>query len=86
MAHVWWHTCVTVGEDAGKIPIKLNAGSRGAGTAAFQLPHGLTKDQESALKKAADIKWMELIELFRESQESIKFHPVPDPSTVTLEK
>lgn len=79
MAHAWWHTCFTIGEEAGKIPIKLKAGKRGAGTAAFELPHGLTQEQEAALKKAADQKCMELIELFRSSQESIVFHPVPDP-------
>ena len=79
MSHVWWHTCVTVGESAGEIPIALKAGKRGAGTAAFALPHGLTKDQEAELKKAADQKWLELVNLFRESQESIVFHPVPDP-------
>jgi hypothetical protein len=79
MPHVFWHTCLTVGESAGEIPINLKAGKRGAGTAAFAMPHGLTKEQEAALKKAADAKFMELVNLFRESQESIVFHPVPDP-------
>lgn len=79
MAHAWWHTCSRVGEDAGEIPIKLKAGKRGAGTAAFALPHGLTKGEEDEIKKAADQKWMELIALFRGSQESITFYPVPDP-------
>lgn len=86
MAHAWWHTCFTVGDEVGKVPIKLKAGSRGAGTAAFQLPHGLTQEQEAELMKAADQKALELINLFRGGQESITFHPVPDPSTVTLEK
>ena len=79
MSHVWWHTCVTVGESAGEIPISLKAGKRGAGTAAFALPHGLTKEQEAAIKKEADDLWLQLVNLFRDSQESILFHPVPDP-------
>lgn len=81
MAHAWWHNCYTIGDEAGKIPLELKAGSRGAGTNAFQLPHGLTKEQQDELKKAADQKAMELIELFRGPQESITFHPVPDPPT-----
>jgi hypothetical protein len=79
MAHVWWHNCLTVGDSAGEIPLKLKAGKRGAGTNAFALPHGLTKEQEAALKKAADAKYLELVNLFRQPQESIVFHPVPDP-------
>lgn len=86
MAHAWWHTCFTIGNEVGKIPLKLKAGSRGAGTAGFELPHGLTVEQEAEIKKAADQKVLELVELFRGSQESITFHPVPDPSTVQLEK
>ena len=66
--------------------MKLKAGSGGAGTNAFPLPHGLTTEQQESLKKAADEKMLELINLFRGGQDSITFHPVPDPSTVTLEK
>lgn len=86
MAHAWWHTCFTIGSEVGKIPLKLKAGNRGAGTAGFALPHGLTEEQELAIMKTADQKVMELIELFRGSQESIIFHPVPDPLTVQIEK
>lgn len=86
MAHVWWHNCFTIGTEVGKIPMKLKAGSGGAGTNAFPLPHGLTPEQEAELMKSADQKMLELINLFRGGQDSITFHPVPDPSTVTLEK
>lgn len=65
MAHVWWHNCLTVGDSVGEVPLNLKAGSRGAGTNAFKLPHGLTKEQELAIKKAADQKYFELVELFR---------------------
>lgn len=79
MSHVWWHNCFTIGDSAGEIPVNLKAGKRGAGTNAFALPDGLTKEQQVALMRAADQKAMELINLFRSPQESIVFHPVPDP-------
>lgn len=86
MAHAWWHTCFTVGQEVGKIPLKLTAGDKGAGTAGFPLPHDLTEQQEAELMKLADQKVLELINLFRGGQDSITYHPVPDPSTVKLEK
>lgn len=77
MAHVWWHNCLTVGDDTGqKIPIKLREGKRGNAAALFRFPHDWTEEQRKEASALADQKFMELAAIFRQSQESIVFNPM----------
>jgi hypothetical protein len=82
MAHVWWHNCLTVGDDTGtKVPLKLREGKRGNAAALFRFPHGWTEEQRKEASALADQKFMELVSIFRQSQESITFNPMQGTPT-----
>lgn len=77
MAHAWWHSCLTIGDETGtKVPLKLKEGKRGNAAALFRFPHGWTEEQCKAASAEADKKFMELVAIFRQSQESIVFNPM----------
>jgi hypothetical protein len=77
MAHAWWHTCLTAGEDTGaKVPLKLREGKRGNLAALFRFPHHWDEAKQKEVAALADQKVMELLALFRQPQESIVFNPM----------
>lgn len=77
MAHAWWHTCLTAGDDTGvKVPLKLREGKRGNVAALIRFPHSWTEEQCKAAAELADQKVMELLAIFRQPQESIVFNPM----------
>jgi hypothetical protein len=77
MAHVWWHNCLTVGDDTGKkVPLKLREGKRGNASALFRFPHDWDEAKCKEVSAKADALFMELVGLFRQSQESIVFNPM----------
>lgn len=87
MAHVWWHNCLTVGDDTGqKVPLKLREGKRGNAAALFRFPHDWTPEQCKAAAELADKKFMELAAIFRQSQESIVFNPMQGAPTALPEE
>lgn len=87
MAHEWWHTCLTAGDDTGtKVPLKLREGKRGNVAALFRFPHDWTEEQRKSAAALADQKAMELVAIFRQSQESIVFNPMQGtPSALSEE-
>lgn len=77
MAHVWWHHCLTVGEPTGeKIPLKLKEGVRGNVSALLRFPHHWTEEQCKEASKKLDSLAMQMVEVVRQSQESIVFNPM----------
>ena len=87
MAHVWWHNCLTIGDETGaKIPLKLREGKRGNAAALFRFPHDWTEEQCKAAAAQADQKFMELCAIFRQSQESIVFNPMQGTPSVLPEE
>jgi hypothetical protein len=87
MAHAWWHTCLTAGDETGtKVPLKLKEGKRGNLAALFRFPHGWTEEQCNAAAAQADQKVLELVAIFRQSQENIVFNPMQgQPSEIPEE-
>lgn len=82
MAHVWWHNCLTIGDDTGtKIPLNVREGKRGNSMNLFRYPHGWTEEQKKEAAALADKKVMELVAIFREPQESIVFNPMQGAPT-----
>lgn len=82
MAHQWWHNCLTVGDTTGeKIPLKLKEGKRGNAAALFRFPHDWSEEKRAEVSAQADKKFMELIDLFRQSQESIVYNPIQGEPT-----
>ena len=86
MAHAWWHTCLTAGDDTGsKVPLKLREGKRGNLAALFRFPHSWTEEQCKEAGALADQKVMELLAIFRQPQESIVFNPMQGTPTALEE-
>lgn len=86
MAHVPWHFCITIGDETGeKVPLKLKEGKRGNTCGLVRLPHSWTDEEAKAKVALADQKVMELIEIFRQPQESIVFNPMQGTPSVIEE-
>lgn len=82
MAHVWWHTCITAGEPTGeKVPLKLVEGKRGNIAALLRFPHDWTDSQVAAAKIELDGLAMQMLDVVRQPQESIKFNPMQGTPT-----
>ena len=82
MSHIWWHNCLTVGDDTGeKIPLKVREGKRGNSMSLFRFPHGWTEEQKKEASASADQKVMELAAIFRQPQESLVFNPIQGAPT-----
>lgn len=82
MAHAWWHTCLTAGDDTGeKIPLKLREGKRGNLAALFRFPHDWDEAKQKEVAALADQKVMELLALFRQPQENIVYNPIQGAPT-----
>lgn len=82
MAHVWWHNCITVGDDTGtKVPLKLKEGKRGNIACLLRFPHDWSEAQQAEASKKLDALAMQMIEVVRQSQESITFNPMQGAPT-----
>lgn len=82
MAHAWWHTCITVGDPTGGAPkLKVPEGKRGNHMALFRIPHTWTEEEAKAKLARADEISLELVNLFRQPQESIVFNPIQGAPT-----
>ncbi len=82
MAHVWWHTCLTVGDDTGsRIPLKLREGTRGNVAALLRFPHDWTDAQCADASKKLDALAMQMVEVVRQPQESIVYNPMQGEPT-----
>lgn len=84
MAHVWWHNCLTVGEETGaRIPVKVPEGKRGNVMALLRFPHDWTEQQRQEASKKLDALALAMVEVVRQPQESIVFNPMQgNPSDV----
>lgn len=82
MPHVFWHTCLTVGNETGvKVPLKLKEGTRGNVAALLRFPHSWTEDQCHEAAKKLDALAMQMVEVVRQSQESIVYNPMQGEPT-----
>lgn len=82
MAHVWWHNCLTIGDETGeKVPLKLKEGKRGNVAALLRFPHDWTEEQCHEASKKLDALAMQMVEVVRQPQESIVFNPMQGTPT-----
>jgi hypothetical protein len=82
MSHVWWHNCITVGDDTGAaIPLKVREGKRGNLMGLLRIPHGKTDDEAAAIIKQLDSLAIQMVNLVREPQENIVFNPMQGKPT-----
>jgi hypothetical protein len=82
MSHIWWHNCLTVGDDTGaKVPLRLREGKRGNIAALLRFPHNWTEEQRAEAGKKLDALAMQMVEVVRQPQESIVFNPIQGAPT-----
>lgn len=81
MSHVFWHNCITVGDEVGKVPLKLKEGSRGNVAALLRFPHDWNESQCKEASAKLDALAMAMVDVVRQPQESIMFNQIQGEPT-----